>query len=191
MAATFCCTIVGSSDIVSSVSETLPAIRHIMLVNTFVSVDDSLRNFLLDFQKELVSGQTEDPEFPFYFYKYISQKTQPSQVENSATKFFKENPISLRGRLALIQGVLDCSPLEKRVAKIYLPMYVIHSLTNCLVDVSHADSIEKIESVGYKGISQKEINLKRKIIYVEGGHNLFNDNPQRMLDLLHKFLLKR
>ena len=175
----------------SSVSETLLSIRHIMLVNSFVSIDDSHLNFLVDFRQELSSGQMEDSEFPFYFYKYISQKTQSSQVEGQVSKLFQDNPISLRGRIALIEGLLSCSPLEKRVCKIYLPMYVVHSLTNCLVDVSHADKIEKVESVGYKGISQKEINLKRKIIYVEGGHNLFHDNPQRMLDLLHKFILKR
>jgi hypothetical protein len=162
-----------------------------MLVNAFIHVDDSLMNFMNDFQKELSSGLLEDAEFPFYFYQYISETTKPNKVKSKATHYFEENPISMKGRQVLIKGVLSSSPLESRVKKIYLPMYIIHSLTNCLIDVSHADKIEKAEAEGYKGITQGEANLKRKIIYVEGGHNLFQDNLERLQDLLNKFSLKR
>lgn len=112
-------------------------------------------------------------------------------MTSEATTYFLENPVSIAGRQVIIKGVLSSASLERRIKKVYLPMYIVHSLTNCLVDVSHADKIEKVESESYKGMAQTEVNLKRKIIYVEGGHNLFKDNSARMLDLLNKFLLKR
>lgn len=160
-------------------------------MNAFVGLDDSQKNFLLEFQKELNSHKLEDPEFPFYFYKYITETTKPEKMTGEPTAYFLENPISIVGRQMLINGVLGSASLERRIKKVYLPMYIVHSLTNCLIDISHADKIEKVESESYKGMAQTEVNLKRKVIYVEGGHNLFKDNPTRIQDLLHKFFLKR
>jgi len=166
--------------------------RHVMLVNTFASVDDSLRDFMREFLKELSSDKFQDPEFAFYFFDYISVSTRPEEQRAvQAKKHFEQNPITVRGRTCLIQGVLGSVPLEKRIAKIYLPMYVVHSLTNCLVDIAHADKIEKVDLIGHAGIAAQEANLKRKVIYVEGGHSVFRDNPERMADLLNKFVLKK
>jgi hypothetical protein len=215
--------------------------RHVMLVNSYSSVDDSLRDFMNEYLHELKKPKIEDAEFPFYFYSYISRKTKDdkdkaleaksrvntqgnveelnqaaiqtnteiqktNEVEKSKRRlntqgetvhepesqmFYEFNPISVAGRRCLIEGVLKSVSVEKRIARIYLPMYIIHSLTNCLIDISHADKIEKVEVGGAKGIALPESSLKRKIIYVEGGHNIFDDNLDRMQDLLNKFALKR
>lgn len=177
--------------VVSSLNESLPSIRHVLLVNTFIALDESHKTFLHEFQRELSSGKLDDFEFPFYFYKYISETTKPGDAGGASPSKFLENPISIYGRLVLIAGVLKSAPLERRIKKIYLPMYIVHSLTNCLIEMSHVDKIEQVESESYKDVSQPEANLKRKVIYVEGGHNLFKDNPSRLLDLLNKFTLKR
>lgn len=145
-----------------------------------------------EFLKELSSEKFQDPEFAFYFYDYISVSTKPEEQRGAQEKKnFEQNPITVKGRMCLIQGVLGCVPLEKRISKIYLPMYVVHSLTNCLVDIAHADKIEKVDLISHTGIAAQEVNLKRKIIYVEGGHSIFRDNPARMADLLNKFVLKK
>lgn len=166
--------------------------RHVMLVNTFASVDESLRDFMREFLKELNSDKFQDPEFAFYFYDYISISMKPEEHRGKQDqKNFEQNPITVKGRMCLIQGVLGSVPLEKRISKIYLPMYVVHSLTNCLVDIAHADKIEKVDLISHAGIAAQEVNLKRKIIYIEGGHNIFRDNAVRMADLLNKFVLKK
>lgn len=164
-----------------------------MLVNTFTSVDESLRDFMKEFKKELNNNKMEDPEFPYYFYSYITTSTKSGDDHQKETtkKNFERNPISLSGRTCLINGILRSVGLDKRILRIYLPMYIIHSLTNCLIDINHADQIEKVDIIGHSGIVPQEANLKRKIIYVEGGHNIFEDNPQRMSDLLNKFVLKK
>lgn len=176
------------SYLVSSLTEMFPSIKHVMVINSFCHIDDTLRSFMKSFLTELESNNIEDPEFPFYFYSYITKSTKH---ETKKMSFYEENPISILGRVNLIQGLLKSVSIEKRIQKIFVPMYIVHSLTNCLIDVSHADRFEKVDTSNQKGITVSENNLKRKVIYVPGGHDVFFDNPERMNDLLNKFILKK
>lgn len=192
----------------SSLSELFVSMRHVMLVNSYVSIDETLTDFLTEFIKELGNATMTDPDFPFYFYDYISRRTQaekgttskgnaatqqnkPEKKSKISGENFAKNPITIKGRLCLINGILNSVSLESRVPRVYLPMYIVHSLTNCLVDISHADKIENVDIGGHKGIALTEGLLKRKVIYVEGGHSVLEDNPVRMTELMHKFVAKR
>ena len=52
-------------------------------------------------------------------------------------------------------------------------MYVVQSLTNCLIDITHCDKLMKLNLDFQKGLRLNEDDVKRKAIYVEGGHNIF------------------
>lgn len=143
--------------------------RHVLLFNTFTFVDKSLRQFFSEYKDELEGDGIEDPEYTFYFYNYIVSGSDQTQKK----EYFRSNPITLEGRKSLIQGVLSSVDLHQIVQNITLPIYVVQSLTNCLVDITHCDKLLSVNMDYQKGIRNSDNDPKRKPIYIEGGHNVF------------------
>lgn len=86
-------------------------------------------------------------------------------------------------------------------------MYIVQSLTNCLIEIMHCDKLKQVNveqlsgnaagninnvgGFGGMGTPMSEVNTKRKCIYIEGGHDILEENPIRVKDLFAKFLKKR
>lgn len=150
--------------------------RHVLLVNTFASVDQNLSQFFNEYLDQLDDKGVSDPEYPFYFFNYISSGIDATKSDR---KYFQSNPISILGRKSLINGLLSCINIEQRIQQTYLPMYVVQSLTNCLVDVTHCDKLMKVNRDLNRAEQISDANLKRKAIYIQKGHNVI------LVNLLH------
>lgn len=108
-----------------------------LLINSFADLDDSFR----DTMQKSAEVFKETPEnmtgLNYHYYSALVNSVPLTQNQIQAKE--RLNPIKPSGRISLISGLLNSQSVRDRFEKLRTPMLIIHTLKNCLVNVSHAD----------------------------------------------------
>eukprot|EP01016_Furgasonia_blochmanni_P054673 TRINITY_DN9036_c0_g1_i6.p1 TRINITY_DN9036_c0_g1~~TRINITY_DN9036_c0_g1_i6.p1 ORF type:complete len:145 (+),score=31.74 TRINITY_DN9036_c0_g1_i6:61-435(+) len=106
------------------------------------------------------------------------------------------NPITVKGRIALMSGLLESYNMRQAVSRLSLGVTIVHSMKNSLVKITHTDDLSRIknqsilELLSATGSMQDEAR-KRECFYVEGGHCVIEDNLKEFNNILRQFVSKQ
>lgn len=106
-----------------------------------------------------------------------------NNLENTLAKF-RQNPISIKGRISILKGCLQSYNVSQNVKKLKLPIIAIHSKKNPLINVAHLDFLmNDYQQRGNSNIFEENkiqldqlfyIDHNRKALILESGsYNIF------------------
>jgi hypothetical protein len=183
-----------------------------MLFNSFSHVDEVLKDSLYKSIQAFRNCPADLPQYSDYFFNNLTQSI--ANISNIETEWrgdidekasvngphyqnLGKNVLSPKNRIEICEGALNHLSLKQKINNLNIPIVVVHSKNNCLIHIKHADMImesgkkEKLEK-RYEGevASIQEIMLgysKRKMILIDGGHDVFKENKQELSILLNHF----
>lgn len=153
-----------------------PNLEKIILINTFVELDDIIIKFFNDFLTEINENKTiKNDNFPFYFYSTL---VSSNFERDNCTNNFEKNPISIMGREVLIKGLLNSTTCKDIIKNLEYDILIIHSLVNCLVNLNHAQIIKSNNNTDYDRI----------IEFIEGNHEIIFKNNDKLINIINNYL---
>lgn len=134
------------------------------------------------------------PDIAFQYFDITFGRRQLS-LEN-AQKQLKSNPISIEGRKLIIDGCLNSINLIQKIQSVKIPIVIVHSLQNNIVDVNHTYLFENtFESAKLKQETEKlsiqeffNSQRRRLTLLCEGGYSLFDERGPDFLAHLESFM---
>ncbi|KRX03735.1 hypothetical protein PPERSA_04243 [Pseudocohnilembus persalinus] len=124
---------------------------------------------------------SNSPNLAFNFISFLFNSISIS--DEQIDQKYKINPISLEGRIQIINSCLNSRDISDRVQKLPLTFIIIHSLKNCFVNINQSeqlghydDSDDGLEAKYYtqniKKLKKKQVH--RQLQYIDGGHALLD-----------------
>lgn len=171
-----------------------PTLKGIFLVNALSYIDLHYAAVIHDCRNVFQCSPEERPDLPIYFYsrflfsnEYLERNTTPLVLNLYCAI---HNPISLRGRVRLCEGVLDNVDIRGIIKDIFAPIVSLHGNDSGLVRPLHASSfLEGRESCTtvQKALFRK--GGKRSVaLTTNGGHELLQEK-KRMISSLVELML--
>ena len=180
--------------------------KYLMLFNSFLYIDDLLADLLNKSIEVFMKCPLETPELAFLYEETLNkQLDKPPNYEEIKEKALK-NPISIKGRISILQGALESINISQNVAKLKIPIRIIHSQQNPLINVTHLDLLLKdmynkdISNNTSKVIFMKNITSDDKLkewllkggrsamILEQGGYNLFDNQIKVISRIIQEYL---
>ena len=161
-----------------------PTLKGIFLVNALSYIDLHYAAVIHDCRNVFQCSPEERPDLPIYFYsrflfsnEYLERNTTPLVLNLYCAI---HNPISLRGRVRLCEGVLDNVDIRGIIKDIFAPIVSLHGNDSGLVRPLHASSfLEGRESCTtvQKALFRK--GGKRSVaLTTNGGHELLQEKKR-------------
>lgn len=152
------------------------------MFNSYLYVDDLLADSLAKSIEVCEKAPPETPEILFLFDQTLTMQNQ-NNIENTLAKF-RQNPISIKGRVSILKGCLQNYNVSQNVKKLKLPMIAVHSKRNPLINVAHLDFLMKdYQQRGNSNIFEENkvqldelfnFDYNRKALILErGGYNVY------------------
>lgn len=184
----------GSVACLFAKTHQLPHLKALILVNPLSFVDTHIASILHDCRNVFSCCPEERPDLPLYFYSrfifsdnYLKKITTPLAL-NLYTAV--NNPITLRGRIRLCDGILKNTDVRTIASDIWSPIISIHGSESSFVRPLHAETFSERRLVCDSIQSLFRQKGKRSIlITMPGGHELFQEK-KRMVSTLIEQLLK-
>ena len=153
------------------------SLHSIILINTFVYIDEMLSEKIKKFCSVLDSNVGEE----LALHNYL-QMTQTSQITKEHIKRKLEtNPLDNQHKKKILKGCLQSVNCQLKIQRCETSLYILHSLQNSFVSVIHADILAKANN-DYKNyliqLPYNEMrkyyaeNQKRIVAYLDGGHDV-------------------
>lgn len=185
-------------------------LRGLVSVNGFAHIDEQLAAILHSSVNIFDSFPPMRPDLPIsYFSRFLFsddylQRVDPALVLNIYTAV--GNPITLQGRSHLCQGILRHKDIRQHLRKLEIPLLVVQSTENALVNPTNVDpfidgrtvfhlwSHQFLDSgkVGPKAVDQMKTALKRPdgafVVWLKSGHEVRQESKAHILDLLDNLL---
>lgn len=175
-----------------SAVQRLTTLKGLVLVNGLSHVDSHYASVFHDCRNVFECSPESRPDLPIYFYArflfspgYLS-KTSSSLALNIYTAV--HNPITLRGRKRLCQGVLnhvDTRPLLKDIAS---PIISIHGENATLVRAVHASEYMKGRTSCPTIAQALRGGNRTAVVLMKGGHELFQERKEQVALLLEQIV---
>ncbi len=172
----------------------LPAMRALLLVNPLSFVDTHFASIIHDCRNVFHCSPESRPDLPLYFYsrflfsdEYLKHASTPF-VLNLYTAV--HNPISIKGRIQLCDGVLKNIDLRGMVKDISIPIISLHGNKASLIRPLHADTFVKHRQCCqtiYQVLNRKSKNTLT--IVTHGGHELLQERHKILFSLLEQLLI--
>jgi len=155
------------------------SLHSMMLINSFVYIDEMLFEKIKKLCEVLDSNVGEELALHYYF-----QMTQTSLVEKEKIKRkLERNPLDNIQKKMILKGCLKSVDCQLKIQKCETSLYILHSLQNSFVSVIHADILTKVTNDAKNIFMQLASNetknyfsqyQKRIIAYLDGGHDVIN-----------------
>lgn len=155
-------------------------LHSIMLINTYVYIDEMLKDKLIQLLNIFESSIGDELAMTYYF-----QMTQTSQVDNKQVQNkLRKNPLDNQTKKHILKGCINNVNCQLNIQKFETLIFVVHSLQNSFISIIHADILNKINSNlrnSFLKIPFNENKIlnnydassnERKAIYIDGGHDL-------------------
>ncbi|KAL4503210.1 hypothetical protein ABPG72_000816 [Tetrahymena utriculariae] len=171
----------------------LPHLGSLLLINSFIEVDNILKDTLLKSLEIFETCPEGMDELSFNYFSVIVNSQALSEEQLSMK--MKINPILNEGRAAIIKGCLASQFMRDRFEKVPVSCLIVHTLKNCVVNINQSDLLAKYTkdevqdfqaNLILKKINEKQV--KRKTKYINGGHSLLEENVEQLLELINEFL---
>ncbi|RHY59605.1 hypothetical protein DYB34_002793 [Aphanomyces astaci] len=173
-----------------------PSLRALVSVNGFAYVDSTLATFLHDAIKVFSCSPPSRPDLPVYYHTrflfsgaYLATVSTPLAL-NLYTAV--SNPITLDGRVALCLGALSHVDVRHDLSSMNVPLVVIASAQDGLVQPLHVDAIVAARGGGSVNSIHKVLKHHRKsktcVVWVQAGHEVFQEVKPTIAALLEQFL---
>lgn len=131
-----------TSPFLSMVTTTL---KSIVSINGFASLDPQLTAILHSSSRLFQSFPINRPDLPVaYFSQYLFSDHYLTKVSKKlALNIYTAitNPITLDGRIRLLNGTLKNKCMKSIVQGLEIPIFVLHSTNNLLVQASNVDTL--------------------------------------------------
>lgn len=148
-----------------------------LFFNAIFEIDSFIQATLKKSMETFHEFTLQDQALPYNFYSVITNSLQLTDEQLELKMKF--NPIQLDGRIRLIDGCLNSQFVGEKFQRLPLTIYSVHTLRNCFVNISHADSLimyftDKEEEFKANIFIKKEVTAFKKVKkFIEGSHNLF------------------
>ena len=165
-----------------------------MVVNSFVFVDNFLKRMLLKAKETFQSIPNSLPDIAFQYFD-ITFGRQHHDTERPK-KRVQTNPISTEGRKVIIDGCLECINLIQKIQTVRIPIVIIHSLQNNIVDVNQVYLFENtFESIKLQ-TKKEELSIsefmksqrRRLTLLCQGGYALLDEEQAELLQYIEEFM---
>ena len=155
------------------------SLHSIMLMNSFVYIDEMLFGKIQELLNVFESNIGEELSLIYYF-----QMTQTvSNDKEKIQKKLKKNPLNNNVKKFILQGCLESINCELKFRKCETFAYIVHSLQNSFISVIHADILNeakdsknllmKIPFENDKTILNYSNSPQKRICaYIDGGHDI-------------------
>lgn len=172
----------------------IPGLKGIYLINPLTFVDVHFASVMHDCRNVFSCSPETRPDLPLYFYsRFIFSKEYLNKVSTPlALNLYTaiHNPISVKGRISLCDGVLNNIDLRESLKLIKAPIITLHGKNAELIRPLHAaaflDNRNQCSTIhGVLGESGKNASV---LIMTDGGHELFQEKKKQMLMLLVELL---
>ena len=191
-------------------------LKSIVSINGFVSVDDNLAGILHSMRNSFSAFPPNRPDMPIsYFSSFLFSQKYIEQISmNLALNIYTAvtNPISLEGRIRLIDGALQHKNLNTLTKDLNIPIFAIQSTKNAFVFPSNVNQLLDGFNVAY--IRSSEIFEKKAaakdcycntnlndmikacflsskqgiVIFVTSGHAIVQENKSAVIDFLESLI---
>ncbi|KAM3135048.1 hypothetical protein pb186bvf_012872 [Paramecium bursaria] len=168
-------------------AQTLPYIQNITLINSFSSIYQQLHQF---FDQSLKIFTSQPPSSLDLAFEYTNTIMNTKHLtEGNLAHLLNLNPISLQGRVCIINGLLQSPSFSDRFTKLIITVQVYHSLKNCLINISESEYLQTFTQdegldVNNVAISKKISSTRRTINYIEGGHQILYENRDSLIQII-------
>lgn len=161
----------------SSCEGAFQPLNSLMLLNTFIYLDKMLYEKITQLINIFNSNVKEELALSYFF-----QMTRTSGLNlESIKKKMVKNPLSNKSKTQLLEGCLNNVNCYLKIQKCESLIFVVHSLQNSFVSITHADILNKMSeelknsdhfneqqfAKNYSNPTQKRI-----IAYLDGGHHI-------------------
>ena len=171
-----------------------PTLKGLILINPLSFVDKHFASVIHDCRNVFHCSPEERPDLPLYFYarflfsdKYLQKTTTPLALNLYSAV---HNPITLKGRIRLCEGVLDNFDLREVAKDIFAPIISIHGDDSGLVRPLHAASFlqnrEQCTSI-HQALYRKG-GKRTVVITTQGGHELMQERKKLMCTIIGQLL---
>lgn len=158
-------------------------IRGVLLVNGFSYLDEMTFAGLSQCLTAFDDCPENMPELAFDYFARLTTSLPRSFSEKALEEKLFANPLSISERNRILRGCFRSVNCADKVQSSKIPIFAVHSLQNALVRVGHVDVWMKIQE------SSEHAGKKlRTAAYVEGGHDVFEENAEGFRKLLVDFL---
>jgi len=170
-------------------------LRGLLIINGFTFVDPNFASIIHDCRNVFQHSPEARPDLAIYFYSrfifsssYLKNTTVPLAL-NLYTAI--HNPLTLKGRIQLCKGALNHVDTRPFLQDITPPILLVHSKQDKFVKISHT----KFFADGKSRSSCRNINQllrggssKTMIFIIEGGHEVFQEHKNDILDLIEQII---
>lgn len=170
-----------------------PNVRGLISVNGWAYVDTYLAGVMHDCVNIFHSTPASRPDLPVYFFsRYLFSKDYLAKVSvplalNIYTAVY--NSISIAGRVQLCNGVLQSIDLRKLLKSIDCPLICLHSNQNAFSRPLHVEPFVGNRNGEVRSIHSVLQNpSKTCVVWLSGGHELFQENKKQILLILEQIL---
>jgi hypothetical protein len=190
-----------------STPEWQETLRGLVLMNGFARVDSQLASVMHSSVNVFGCFPPARPDLPVsYFTRFLFSDEYLQRVDkNLALNLYTavNNPISLNGRIRICKGALMHTDLRQRLNELNVPLVMVQSTENVLVNptnidpflegrsVSHLWSHQLVSgSLGNKGQVKLRESLNGRenafVMWLRAGHEVRQEAKRTVLDLLDK-----
>jgi hypothetical protein len=190
-----------------STPEWQQTLRGLVLMNGFARVDSQLASVMHSSVNVFGCFPPARPDLPVsYFTRFLFSDEYLQRVDkNLALNLYTavNNPISLNGRIRICKGALMHTDLRQRLNELNVPLVMVQSTENVLVNptnidpflegrsVSHLWSHQLVSgSLGNKGQVKLRESLNGRenafVMWLRAGHEVRQEAKRTVLDLLDK-----
>ena len=172
----------------------IPGLKGIYLINPLTFVDVHFASVMHDCRNVFSCSPETRPDLPMYFYsRFIFSKEYLNTVSTPlALNLYTaiHNPITVKGRVSLCDGVLNNVDLRESLKLIKAPIISLHGKTAELVRPIHAAQFLQNRhqcSTIHEALNQNGVK-KTILLMTEGGHELFQEKKKQMLAMIVELL---
>ncbi len=168
----------------------IPGLRGLFLINPLTFVDVHFASVMHDCRNVFSCSPETRPDLPLYFYSrfifckdYLNNVSTPLAL-NLYTAI--HNPITVRGRISLCDGVLNNVDLRESLKLIKAPILTLHGKNAELVRPIHATSFleGRNQCATIHGAVSQPGSKSTVLIMSDGGHELFQEKKRKILAMI-------
>lgn len=170
-----------------------PNVRAVINANGWAFTDSYLAGVMHDCINVFQSTPESRPDLPVYFFSrflfskdYLAKVSVPLAL-NIYTAVY--NAITVKGRIQLCNGVLKSVDVRPLLKAIDVPMICLHSNQDSFARPMHVEPFVSFRFGEVRSIFDALHHPNKTcVVWLSGGHELFQENRKQMLLLLEQIL---
>lgn len=167
----------------------MPFMQSLLLINSFATVDEMLRDTL---EKAAEVFHSCPPDMPELAYNFFSVMANSKQLDDDHLRHkINNNPITLSGRNSLINGnhtkyycqpgCLNSTSTWQQFIQVPIEVKIVHTLKNCVVNLGQTETLQRFFQDSSMDSREKlivrrqsKLSTERTVQFVDGVHSLID-----------------